>query len=161
MGGPLSANECTISSTSTTRPCPASVSSRTADHRVDFELRASSKEEVWMREAEFGDSRPPQQLHQKGHDAQNRRSTEGWKPHPLRNGRHNIPGLRPRSERKIKRGTRWDDFYFLPGSDESPWSSTGRDRNFWRCERAFVPQPLHMNSHQVVPFHQHGQRCRR
>ena len=29
----------------------------TLDHRVDFELRASSKEEVWMREAEFGDQR--------------------------------------------------------------------------------------------------------
>ena len=29
----------------------------TLDHRVDFELRASSKEEVWMREAKFGDQR--------------------------------------------------------------------------------------------------------
>ena len=29
----------------------------TLDHRVDFELRASSKEEVWMREAEFVDQR--------------------------------------------------------------------------------------------------------
>ena len=29
----------------------------TLDHRVDFELRASSKEEGWMREAEFGDQR--------------------------------------------------------------------------------------------------------
>ena len=69
-------------------------------HRVDFELRASTKEEVWMREAEFGDQRlnglipDHRNNHQKGHD--DRRSTEGWKPHPLRNGRHNIPGLRPR-----------------------------------------------------------------
>ena len=75
----------------------------TLDHRVDFELEPAAKK-VWMREAEFGDQRLNGLIPDHRNNFTKKVTTSkivaqhkvGNLTHL--NGRHNIPGLRPRLE---------------------------------------------------------------